>query len=166
MMKVTYAMCVCNLILYICCHYVIAVYAATRKKDGRRVALKFFGYTKRLATPDDIQHEIDLMAALKGVEGFIQTEGVFWDTVDGIVPESKQHAVACPVIVMELMEGVSRLCRVALYCAVSCDVVKYSTVQCSTVRCSAVQHKHFIYISRDVCALRTYRASCSTACML
>ena len=83
-----------------------AVYSATRKRDGRKVALKFFGYTKRLATPDDIQHEIDLMAALKGVEGFIQAEGVFWDTVEGIVPESKQHSVACPVIVMELMEGV------------------------------------------------------------
>lgn len=81
------------------------VYAATRKKDGRRVALKLFGYTKRLATPDDIQHEIDLMAALKGVEGFIQTEGVFWDTEEGIVSDAKLHRVACPVIVMELMEG-------------------------------------------------------------
>lgn len=81
------------------------VYSAVRKSDGKKVAMKLFGYTARLATPDDIQHEIDLMAALKGVTGFIQTEGVFWDTEEGLVPESKQHNVACPVIVMELMEG-------------------------------------------------------------
>ena len=46
------------------------------------------------------------MSALKGIEGIIQTEGFFWDTEKGIVPESKQHDVACPVIVMEMMEGV------------------------------------------------------------
>ena len=85
------------------------VYSAKRKSDGRKVALKLFGYTKRLATPEDIQHEVDLMAALKGIEGLIQTEGVFWDTVGGIVPDAdaKRHPVACPVIVMELLEGVS-----------------------------------------------------------
>jgi hypothetical protein len=87
--------------------FIHTVYSATRKSDKKKVALKFFGYTKRLATPEDIQHEIDLMSALKGVEGFIQTEGVFWDSEEGIIPESKHHRVACPVIVMELMEGVS-----------------------------------------------------------
>lgn len=87
------------------------MYSAQRKSDGHRVALKFFGYTARLATPEDVQHEIDLMAALKGVEGFIQTEGIFWDSVEGVVPGAKLHRVACPVIVMELMEGVSSAAR-------------------------------------------------------
>ena len=48
------------------------------------------------------------MAELRDVHGLIRAEGVFWDTPDGIVPHAKIHkGVVCPVIAMELMEGVS-----------------------------------------------------------
>ena len=84
------------------------VYSAIRKSDKQKVALKFFGYTKRLAAAEDLQREIDLMTTLRDVHGLIKAEGFFWDTARGIIPHAKIHkGVVCPVIVMELMEGVS-----------------------------------------------------------
>ena len=68
------------------------------------------------------------MSALKGIEGIIQTEGFFWDTEKGIVPESKQHDVACPVIVMEMMEGV---CDIDWY--YSCFVYVFHGKMCFLV---------------------------------
>jgi serine/threonine protein kinase len=80
------------------------VFAAVRKTDGTKVALKFFGYTMREPSFADMEKEIQLLISLRGVEGIVQLEGVFLDTVNGMLP-GKKHKGSFPVIVMEMVEG-------------------------------------------------------------
>lgn len=60
------------------------VYAATRKSDGKNVALKFFGYTKARPDVNEINREIGLMIKLDRVEGVCQLVGIFDDTPAGL----------------------------------------------------------------------------------
>lgn len=45
------------------------IYKGVRKSDGKEFALKFFGYTGRVPSVEDINMEIVLMMTLAGVEG-------------------------------------------------------------------------------------------------
>jgi serine/threonine protein kinase/Ca2+-binding EF-hand superfamily protein len=80
------------------------VFAAVRKTDGKKVAMKFFGYTTRAPHEADMEKEIQLLLSLRGIEGIVQLEGVFLDTVDGMLP-GKKFKGEFPVIVMEMIEG-------------------------------------------------------------
>jgi serine/threonine protein kinase len=60
------------------------VYSATRKSDGRKVAMKFFGYTKARPDVSEINREIGLMIKLDRVQGVCQLVGIFQDTAEGI----------------------------------------------------------------------------------
>ena len=80
------------------------VFAAVNKTTGKRVAMKFFGYTERAPSFADMEKEIQLLISLKGIDGIVQLEGVFLDTVNGMLP-GKRHRGEFPVIVMEMIEG-------------------------------------------------------------
>lgn len=80
------------------------VFAAVRISDGKKVAMKFFGYTIRRPTFSEMEKEIQLLMSLKGIDGIVQLEGVFLDTADGMLP-GKRHKGEFPVIVMEMIEG-------------------------------------------------------------
>ena len=60
------------------------VYAATRKSDGKNMALKFFGYTKAKPDINEINREIGLMIKLDRVQGVCQLVGIFNDTPAGL----------------------------------------------------------------------------------
>ena len=82
------------------------VFAATRKRDGKKCALKFFGYTNHRPVLDEIYQEIRLMISLDRVEGVCQLLGVFDDTPEGLMPEKfTSFSEPYPVIVMEMLEG-------------------------------------------------------------
>lgn len=74
--------------------------------------IQFFGYTTRRAKLRDIDAEIDLMLSLRGIEGMVQMEGVFMDTLDGCIP-GKTMMTPFPVIIMELLEGGELFERIA-----------------------------------------------------
>lgn len=89
------------------------VYSAT-DKSGKRVAMKFFGYTQRAPILEEINKEIALMASLSGIPGVVQLEGVFEDTARGLVPNKVAHfQQPYPVIVMEMVEGGDLFDRIA-----------------------------------------------------
>ena len=94
------------------------VYGATRNSDGKKVAMKFFGYTQRPPVSSEINREISLMASLSGIPGVVQLEGVFEDTVSGLV-QNKRYLQAYPVIVMEMVEGGDLFDRIAQRTTVS-----------------------------------------------
>jgi serine/threonine protein kinase len=82
------------------------VYSARRNRDGKRFAMKFFGYTERQPGIADIASEISLMMSLKGISGVIQLEGVFNDTAAGLIPgKNRRFLQPYLVIVMEMVEG-------------------------------------------------------------
>jgi serine/threonine protein kinase len=90
------------------------VFAATRKKDGKKCALKFFGYTNHRPVMKDINQEIRLMISLDQVEGVCQLLGVFDDTPTGLMPEKySSFSVSYPVIVMEMLEGGDLFARIS-----------------------------------------------------
>lgn len=90
------------------------VYSATRVRDSKKVAMKFFGYTKRSPIVAEINKEIDLMIQLQGIPGVVQLEGVFDDTADGLVPsKDPRFRYPYPVIVMEMVEGGDLFDRIA-----------------------------------------------------
>ena len=60
------------------------VHSGTRKSDGLKVALKFFGYTKAKPDMHEINREIGLMIRLDQVHGVCQLVGIFDDTPEGI----------------------------------------------------------------------------------
>lgn len=80
------------------------VYCGKYLPENKIVALKFFGYTSRKPNNGDIYKEINLMMALKGIEGIVQLNGVFMDTEDGMIG-SKKFKVSYPVISMEMLAG-------------------------------------------------------------
>lgn len=89
------------------------VYSAT-DRSGKKVAMKFFGYTVRAPILEEINKEIDLMASLSGIPGVVQLEGVFQDTAQGLVPNKAVHfQQPYPVIVMEMVEGGDLFDRIA-----------------------------------------------------
>jgi serine/threonine protein kinase len=50
------------------------VYAATRKSDGKKVAMKFFGYTRQKPDVEEIRKEVALMIRLdKGRQDALQS---------------------------------------------------------------------------------------------
>lgn len=61
------------------------VYRAYRKKDGKEFAMKFFGYTDSIPLAEDIDVEIGLLESLNHLNGVLHLEGIFTDTVGGIV---------------------------------------------------------------------------------
>lgn len=82
------------------------VYAATRNSDGKKCALKFFGYTNHKPNLTEINQEISLMISLDKVDGVCQMIGIFDDTPNGLMPEKfSAFRQSYPVIVMELLEG-------------------------------------------------------------
>lgn len=89
------------------------VFAATRKCDGKKCALKFFGYTNHKPVLKDINQEISLMISLDKVEGICQLLGVFEDTPEGFMPEKFiSFRNPYPVIVMEMLEGGDLFARI------------------------------------------------------
>jgi serine/threonine protein kinase len=80
------------------------VYMGRCLSTSRFVALKFFGYTKKRPKTRHIQREIKNLSLLKGVEGIVQMEGIFYDTAQGIL-DKKIHHREYPVIVTEWLEG-------------------------------------------------------------
>jgi serine/threonine protein kinase/Ca2+-binding EF-hand superfamily protein len=80
------------------------VYCGRCLSTNQLVALKFFGYTKRKPRSRYIYHEIQNLSLLKGVEGIVQIQGIFYDTLEGIL-NMKVHQYEYPVIVMEWFEG-------------------------------------------------------------
>lgn len=95
------------------------VYSAT-DKSGKKVAMKFFGYTQRMPILEEIHKEIALMASLAGIPGVVQLEGVFDDSARGLVPNKVPHfQQPYPVIVMEMVEGGDLFDRIANRQAVS-----------------------------------------------
>jgi serine/threonine protein kinase/Ca2+-binding EF-hand superfamily protein len=80
------------------------VYSGRCKSTNQLVALKFFGYTKRRPRSRYIYHEIKNLSLLRGVEGIVQMEGIFYDSSEGIL-NFKIHQHEYPVIVMEWFEG-------------------------------------------------------------
>ena len=81
------------------------VHSATNEVTKKNVALKFFGYCKDYnAKFEDINHEIEAMQAVIGIEGLVQIQGFFLDTKPGLLPD-KLQLQTFPVIEMELLEG-------------------------------------------------------------
>jgi serine/threonine protein kinase len=90
------------------------VYAARRKRDGKKFAMKFFGYTDRQPGIAEIANEISLMLSLDGISGVVQLEGVFHDTATGLMPnKNRRFMQPYPVIVMEMIEGGELYARIA-----------------------------------------------------
>jgi serine/threonine protein kinase len=80
------------------------VYSARLIADGRKVAVKFFGYTANKPNADAVSREVDLMQNMKGIQGVAQLIGVFTDTPSGLLRgQTKRHCVEYPAIVMELL---------------------------------------------------------------
>jgi len=88
------------------------VYLATRKADGKKVAMKFFGYTHCTPVHEEIQREIELMFAVAGTDGVLETHGYFMDSVDGYISGKIHKDGRYPVIVMELLDGGHMLDRI------------------------------------------------------
>mmetsp|Transcript_12385 Transcript_12385/g.12790 ORF Transcript_12385/g.12790 Transcript_12385/m.12790 type:complete len:565 (-) Transcript_12385:261-1955(-) len=80
------------------------VFLASRKNDNKKYAMKFFGYTSKQPKLNDIEREITLMQALKGIPNVVQIEGKFMDSKEGYVP-NRISDQPYPVIVMEALEG-------------------------------------------------------------
>jgi hypothetical protein len=82
------------------------VYSANYRPEQEVYALKFFGYTNKKPVLESIRHEIAMMKIVEGIEGFVQLQGTFLDTYEGLM-EGK--SLLCshrryPVIVMELLQ--------------------------------------------------------------
>ena len=80
------------------------VYSGIRKSDRMKIALKFFGYTKRTQTEKEIVREVNLMQSLVGIPGVVQLLGIFYDTEQGLIA-GKLVFDRFPVVVMELLSG-------------------------------------------------------------
>lgn len=90
------------------------VFSATRKRDGKKCALKFFGYTNHRPVLEEIYQEIRLMISLDRVAGVCQLLGVFDDTAEGLMPEKfTAFSDPYPVIVMEMLEGGDLFARIS-----------------------------------------------------
>jgi len=82
------------------------VFPATRRIDGKKFAMKFFGYTDNKPEMEAIKKEIEIMRDLNGLQGVVQLEGIFMDTAQGLKPQKRQKfKFAYPVIVMGILEG-------------------------------------------------------------
>ena len=84
------------------------VIQATRKIDNCNFALKFFGYTENEPMEEEIDMEIQLMLSLNHLKGVLHLEGIFLDTVSGLIHSSAHPKLikrAYKVIVMELAHG-------------------------------------------------------------
>lgn len=90
------------------------VFSAQRISDGKRFAMKFFGYTSNRPNMAEIEKEIRLMVSLRGVDGVVQLEGVFSDTAMGYMPNKNRRFQdrGYPVIVMEMIDGGELLDRI------------------------------------------------------
>ena len=79
---------------------------ARRESDGKLLALKFFGYSKK--TPDIIfiNDEIMKMTSLLGVSGIIQLESIMYDSMEGFLPNKRDKCIY-PVIAMEMVGGLN-----------------------------------------------------------
>jgi serine/threonine protein kinase len=75
------------------------VYKGVRKCDKLNVALKFFGYTNRIADMENVYSEIELMSELRSVEGMVSFLGIFVDTPLGQL-QGKRCMMPFPVIIM------------------------------------------------------------------
>ena len=80
------------------------VFAANHTTINKQVALKFFGYETKVPELDNILNEIHILKALAGIDGIVNFDGIFMDTVTGIV-SGKKHRKPFPVIVMEILSG-------------------------------------------------------------
>jgi hypothetical protein len=65
------------------------VHRATRLRDGKVCALKFFGYAKRDPSSISVWDEIEVMARLQECPAMVQLEGFFEDTREGLLPGKK-----------------------------------------------------------------------------
>ena len=92
------------------------VFSAQRISDGKKFAMKFFGYTSNRPNITEIEKEIRLMVSLRGVEGVVQLEGVFSDSAMGYMPNKNKRFQdrGYPVIVMEMIDGGELLDRIML----------------------------------------------------
>jgi calcium-dependent protein kinase len=66
--------------------------------------MKFFGYTSKKPSIQEIEREINLMQSLVGIRNVVQIEGIFQDSHEGYVP-NRIYEDSFPVIVMEALLG-------------------------------------------------------------
>jgi serine/threonine protein kinase len=80
------------------------VYLASHLITQKKVALKFFGYTKRPIDVSEISHELNIYPAVKDLNGVVRLEGVCLDTLDGYV-SNKVWKSQYPILAMEFLGG-------------------------------------------------------------
>ena len=81
------------------------VYLGEELSTGNRVALKFFGYLPGIKIKtDEIEHEMNALREVIGIDGLVQFKGYFLDPPEGLL-ENKVVKKSLPVIVMEFLEG-------------------------------------------------------------
>jgi serine/threonine protein kinase len=91
-----------------------SVYRGTRKADGLKIALKFFGYDEKCPDMDSIQLEVTALTALRGLDGVVSLIGTFPDSPNGILGKKayKIWPKSYPVLVMPLLEGGALIDRI------------------------------------------------------
>jgi serine/threonine protein kinase len=91
-----------------------SVYRGTRKADGLKIALKFFGYDEKCPDMDSIQLEVTALTALRGLDGVVSLIGSFPDTANGILGKKayKIWPKSYPILVMPLLEGGALIDRI------------------------------------------------------
>jgi serine/threonine protein kinase len=99
------------------CGGVGIVYSAQHLITKQLVALKFFGYVQKPVNLQDLFRELELFAAVSGLEGVVQLHGVGVDSPRGYLTEQQRpqqkkqyhqkvsEQVRYPVICMDLLEG-------------------------------------------------------------
>lgn len=66
--------------------------------------MKFFGYAPKQPRMAEVEKEIGLMQALKGIPNVVQIEGTFMDSEVGYIAD-RESSDPYPVIVMEALQG-------------------------------------------------------------
>lgn len=91
------------------------VHKATRIRDGKICALKFFGYAKRDPASISVWDEIDVMNKLQQCPAMVKLEGYFEDTREGLLPGKKfpgsfPGTEKSPITSLAYIARVSSLC--------------------------------------------------------
>lgn len=89
------------------------VFNAVRKSDGKKLAIKFFGYTDKRPEWHWLKIEVEFLADLRPIESVAGMVGILWDTESGL-RGGKRHRKVYPAIVMEKLEGKDLCDRVVL----------------------------------------------------
>jgi serine/threonine protein kinase len=94
----------CELIGLIHCVCRGSIYRASQNDSSVDVALKYFGYDRNPPSLEAIMTEIEIMRVLQGAHGATPFSGIYYDTIDGLMP-GKCYKHIYPVIVMKYLAG-------------------------------------------------------------